>query len=137
MTRTVDIRQTGRAIAVGDGQTILEAALAAGIAYPHGCRSGRCGACKSQLMAGEVDMLPHTRFALTAEEKAQGLILACRAQLLTSVEVAWLGKEDGVVAYPALQVKTDAAAAGDATLPIAPGPPLQNAACQASGKTTS
>ncbi len=131
MTRTVDIRQTGRAIAVGDGQTILEAALAAGIAYPHGCRSGRCGACKSQLLAGEVDMLPHTRFALTAEEKAEGLILACRAQPLTSIEVAWIGKENEV----AHGGKTDIAAPDDATRPNAFEPPFPDAARQPSEKT--
>lgn len=47
MTKHVDIRQTGRTLAVPEGITILEAALADGISYPHGCRSGRCGSCKS------------------------------------------------------------------------------------------
>ncbi|AJA10943.1 MAG: 2Fe-2S iron-sulfur cluster-binding protein [Sphingobium sp.] len=136
MTRTVDIHQAGRAIAVGDGQTILEAALDAGIAYPHGCRSGRCGTCKSRLVAGEVDMLPHTCFALTPEEKAQGLILACRAQPLTNIEVAWLGKEDEAVAHPARRVKTDVAAPDDATRANTE-PPFQYAARQAGGKTAS
>lgn len=136
MTRTVDIRQAGRVIAVGDGQTILEAALDAGIAYPHGCRSGRCGSCKSRLLAGEVDMLPHTRFALTAEEKAQGLILACRAQLLTRVEVAWLGKEDEGVAIPARRVKTGVAALDDGT-GLNAEPPVQDAARQAGGTMAS
>lgn len=39
MTKYVEIRQAGRHIAVPEGVTILEAALADGIAYPHGCRS--------------------------------------------------------------------------------------------------
>ena len=79
MTKHVEIRQAGRSIAVPEGVTILEAALADGIAYPHGCRSGRCGSCKSRLVSGEVDLLDHSRFPLSDEEKAQGLILACRA----------------------------------------------------------
>ena len=71
MTRYVEIRQVGRRIAVPEGGTILEAALADGIAYPHGCRSGRCGSCKSRLVSGDVDLLDHSRFALSEEEKAQ------------------------------------------------------------------
>ncbi|WP_423220739.1 2Fe-2S iron-sulfur cluster-binding protein [Bacillus paralicheniformis] len=48
MGRQIEIRQAGRIIDVPDGRTILERALEEGIAYPHGCRSGRCGSCKSR-----------------------------------------------------------------------------------------
>jgi len=137
MTRTVDIRQAGRAIVVGDGLTILEAAFDGGIAYPYGCRSGRRRACKSRLLSGEFNMLPHTRFALTAEKKAHGLTVACRAQLLTDIEFAWLGNENEIVAFPARRGKTGVAAVGDSARPIAPEPRFQNAACQPSGKTAS
>lgn len=114
VTRTVHIRQTGRPIAVGDKQTILAAALDAGVAFPHGCRSGRCGACKSRLLSGEVDLLAHTRFALTAEEKAQGLILACRAQPLTDIEVAWLGEAE-IIEHPVRSLKAEVVALDSAT----------------------
>jgi ferredoxin-NAD(P)+ reductase (naphthalene dioxygenase ferredoxin-specific) len=89
----VKVNTAGATIAVGSETTVLEAALAAGIAYPHGCRSGRCGGCKSRLISGQVDLLRHTPFALTEEEKAQGLILACRAQPRTDCEVSWLGSD--------------------------------------------
>lgn len=115
MTRNIDIRQAGRVIAVGDGQTILAAALDAGIAYPHGCRAGRCGACKSRLLAGEVDMLPHTRFALTDEERAQGLILACRAQPRTDAKVSWLGEEEEEEVTPESRRQGVRKSAGEAT----------------------
>lgn len=93
-TKLVDIRQARTTLEVPDGQTILDAALAAGIPYPHGCRSGRCGSCKSRLIEGEVELLQHSRFALTDEEKTAGLILACRALPQTNTAVAWLGSED-------------------------------------------
>src|SRR3546814_15053012 len=67
-----------------------ESALDAGIAYPHGCRSGRCGACKTRLLSGEVDLLPHTPFALRVDERAHGLVLACRAKPLSDTAVKWL-----------------------------------------------
>jgi ferredoxin-NAD(P)+ reductase (naphthalene dioxygenase ferredoxin-specific) len=92
--KLVDIRQALASLEVPDGQTILDAAIAAGIPYPHGCKSGRCGSCKSRLIDGEVDLLQHSRFALTDEEKADGLILACRALPQTDAAVAWLGSDD-------------------------------------------
>ena len=64
----VQLPQAGRTIEVEPSQTILVAALQAGVRYPHGCRSGRCGSCKSRLIDGSVDLLPHTRVAAAATE---------------------------------------------------------------------
>lgn len=94
--------QAGRNIPVKRDQTLLAAALASGIDYPHSCRSGRCGACKSRLASGSVTLLPHTRFSLSEEEKATGLILACRAILDSDVIVMWgRGDEDADMHTPA------------------------------------
>lgn len=92
-SRHIAIRQSRTSLRHQDGQTLLEAALAAGIPYPHGCKSGRCGSCKSRLIEGEVEMLQHSRFALSDAEKADGLILACRALPQTDITVAWLGSD--------------------------------------------
>lgn len=92
--------QIERRLSVAEGQTILEAALAAGIPYPHSCTAGRCAACKSKLHAGQVTLKPHTRFALTDEEKAQGLILACRALPQGDVSASWLGEAPADAASP-------------------------------------
>lgn len=95
----VSLPQALRAIEVGSGQTILSAALASGVDYPHGCRSGRCGSCKSRLAEGSVTMLPHTRFSLSDEETSAGLILACRAIPESDVTVMWgRGDEDAEIA---------------------------------------
>ncbi|MFU0507838.1 2Fe-2S iron-sulfur cluster-binding protein [Pseudaminobacter sp. NGMCC 1.201702] len=98
--KSVDVRQARTSLAIQDGQTILDAALAAGIPYPHGCRSGRCGSCKSRLIEGKVELLQHSRFALTDEEKAEGLILACRARPQTNAAVAWLSSDDDDAVAP-------------------------------------
>ncbi|MBA1158778.1 2Fe-2S iron-sulfur cluster-binding protein [Microvirga mediterraneensis] len=105
MGHSIHIRSANRTVSPSDGQTILASALDAGIAYPHGCRSGRCGACKSRLVEGEVELLPHTPFALTEQERQQGLILACRAVPVTSGEVLWLQDDADSVVHPVVDLK--------------------------------
>lgn len=99
MSFTVKIRGRDDVVPVEIGQSILEAALAQGLPYPHGCRSGNCGACKSELVSGEVEMSPYSEYALSAAEKEQGLILACRAVPWSDAEVIWLDPSDSV-AHP-------------------------------------
>ncbi len=70
-------------------RTVLETALAADIPFPHGCRIGECGQCKCRLLAGEVAHDPHDPAALSAAERAVGLILACRARPRTDVRIDW------------------------------------------------
>jgi ferredoxin len=82
----------GFAIEAGDGQTVLEAAIAAGIDYPYTCATGNCAACISELASGEVSMLPYGDGALSAAQRAEGKILACRARPVSDVEVVWLGR---------------------------------------------
>jgi CDP-4-dehydro-6-deoxyglucose reductase/ferredoxin-NAD(P)+ reductase (naphthalene dioxygenase ferredoxin-specific) len=114
MTHTVTLPQHGGPITVEAGQTILEAALAQGVPYPHGCRSGNCGACKSTLEAGEVELAPYSEFALTDEERAGGLILACRATPWSDATVAWL-ETDEVAVHPRRQLDCRVAALDDLT----------------------
>lgn len=99
--------QVGRIISVKADETLLVAALASGIEYPHSCRSGRCGACKSRLASGSVTLLPHTRFSLTEEEKAAGMILACRAVLESDVTVVWGRGDEDATDLPAFAIASD------------------------------
>jgi CDP-4-dehydro-6-deoxyglucose reductase/ferredoxin-NAD(P)+ reductase (naphthalene dioxygenase ferredoxin-specific) len=99
MSFRVSIRQFDAPLPVEMGQTILEAALARDLPYPHGCRSGNCGACKSVLISGEVEMTPYSDYALSDAEKNNGLILACRAVPWSDCEVKFL-EADETVAHP-------------------------------------
>ncbi len=94
MSYSVTIQGWDQAVTVEMGQTILEAAIAQGVPYPHGCRSGNCGACKSDLIAGEVELAAYSEFALLAEEKSAGQILACRAVPWSDCEVALIQEVD-------------------------------------------
>jgi ferredoxin-NAD(P)+ reductase (naphthalene dioxygenase ferredoxin-specific) len=60
-------------------KTILDAALDAGLDYPFGCQSGSCGACKSRLVSGAVELSDYSELALSEDERDGGLILACRS----------------------------------------------------------
>lgn len=90
---SVHIANLAADLAVAADTTILKAAQAAGHPYPYGCQVGRCGACKSRLLAGEVELLPHTPFALTAADRERGFVLACRAQPRSDCSIAWLGSD--------------------------------------------
>lgn len=128
--------QQPASLAVDTGQSILEAALAAGIPWPHGCRSGNCGSCKSELLSGEVEMAPYSEYALTGAERDNGLILACRSVPWSDCEVAWLEAGDTEV-FPSRQLRCRVVSVEAAThdihivrMRIAEGSPLAFAAGQ-------
>jgi 3-ketosteroid 9alpha-monooxygenase subunit B len=60
------------------GKSILRAALDAGLPAPYSCEEGFCGCCVARVREGAVDMAADD--ALTAEEKARGLVLTCQAR---------------------------------------------------------
>jgi CDP-4-dehydro-6-deoxyglucose reductase/ferredoxin-NAD(P)+ reductase (naphthalene dioxygenase ferredoxin-specific) len=99
MSFKVHISKADKTIEVPTGATILWSALDQGVDYPFGCQSGNCGACKSHLVKGEVTMEGYSEFALSDEEKARGLILACRSVPWADCEVAWL-EEDDLIVHP-------------------------------------
>ena len=93
---TVSIRD-GDALTVKLGETILSAALRSGLDVPHRCQAGICGACKGRLHDGEVEMTPYSDFALSEGEKANGLILACRAVPWSDCDISILAEDDRVM----------------------------------------
>ncbi|WP_374583504.1 2Fe-2S iron-sulfur cluster-binding protein [Pseudoduganella sp.] len=74
----------GRAIGVEPKETLLQAALRAGVDFPHSCRVGSCTSCKCRLLAGQVKELTDAAYVLG---DAAGCILACQSVPLTDVTV--------------------------------------------------
>ena len=75
MSFKIAIKGRGEKVVAEMGETILAAALRAGVPYPCGCRSGNCGACKSTLVSGEIEMSPYSDYALSKPEREAGLVL--------------------------------------------------------------
>jgi CDP-4-dehydro-6-deoxyglucose reductase/ferredoxin-NAD(P)+ reductase (naphthalene dioxygenase ferredoxin-specific) len=80
-----------------DGETILASLLAAGVPFSHNCQSGNCGACKCELVEGDVLELPYSEYALSAEERSRRLILACRTQVWGDCTVRPLDTDETVL----------------------------------------
>lgn len=68
-------------------ETLLQAALNQGIAFPHDCRAGGCGACKCRLVKGRVKELTDKSYLLSAEELRANYVLACQSVPQGDVEV--------------------------------------------------
>jgi len=68
-------------------ETLLQAALTQGIAFPHDCRAGGCGTCKCRLVKGKVKELTDKSYLLSAEELRDNYVLACQSVPQSDVEV--------------------------------------------------
>src|SRR5271166_6921857 len=70
------------------GETIADASYRLGIDIPLDCRDGVCGTCKCRVESGECDRGSYFEDALTGEEAAEGLALACQTRPKTDLVVA-------------------------------------------------
>ena len=77
MSAHVQVRPTGHEFFIEGNDTLLEAALRAGLSVDYGCSGGACGKCKAKVVSGEVRRVCHSDYALTAAEKAAGVMLMC------------------------------------------------------------
>lgn len=80
MAFKITLQPSGHEFEGFDDETVLAAALEAGIHIPYGCRNGACGACKGKVLAGSIDHGGAQEHALTAAERAAGLALFCCAK---------------------------------------------------------
>jgi len=79
MSYELTIEPLNQTIEIEEGQTILEAALRAGIYLPHACCHGLCATCKIDVLDGEVEHGQPSSFALMDFERDEGKCLACCA----------------------------------------------------------
>jgi ferredoxin len=78
------IEPLGVTAIVAPGQSLLEAASAAGLMLPRSCRNGTCRECIAQLSHGRVRYRIEWP-GLSADEKSEGWVLPCVAVPETDV----------------------------------------------------
>jgi CDP-4-dehydro-6-deoxyglucose reductase len=77
MTAHVQIKPSGHEFFVDGNDSLLEAALRAGLALDYGCSAGSCGKCKAKILSGQVQKTRHSDYVLSAAEKNAGVMLMC------------------------------------------------------------
>jgi naphthalene 1,2-dioxygenase ferredoxin reductase component len=84
-------------VPVQAGDTVLASLLRAGLAFPFSCQAGNCGTCKCELVSGDVHELEYSEHALSAAERARGIVLACRTQVWDDTVIRRIDAEELVV----------------------------------------
>jgi len=105
---------------VTEDESILDAAFRQGIHLMHGCREGRCSACKSYMLDGDVQMDNYSTFACNEAEEAEGYVLLCRSYAYSDCEIELLNfDEDELLGGAPIQdVRTRVAAIEPVTADI-------------------
>jgi ring-1,2-phenylacetyl-CoA epoxidase subunit PaaE len=68
-------------IPVAEGETVLDAALRAGLDLPFACKGGMCCTCRARLLTGSVEMTQN--YSLERWEIEAGYVLTCQARPTT------------------------------------------------------
>ena len=70
-----------REVPVAEGESILDAALRAGMDLPFACKGGMCSTCRAKLVEGSAEM--EANYSLEPWELEKGFILTCQARPTT------------------------------------------------------
>jgi len=72
---------------VEGADTILEAALRAGLNMNYGCSNGNCGLCKARVLSGQTKKVRNHDYVIPENEKAQGCVLLCSTTAVTDCTI--------------------------------------------------
>ncbi len=87
MAAQVRIRPSGHEFFVEGSDSLLEAALRAGLSLNYGCSNGACGLCKAQVVSGQVKKLRAHDYTLSEAERAGGTVLMCSVTAVTDLVI--------------------------------------------------
>ena len=83
----VTVKPSGHEFFVEGAETVLEAALHAGLAPSYGCGNGNCGLCKARVIEGELRQVRDFDYPLSAVERAQNYKLLCSHTAVTDLVI--------------------------------------------------
>ncbi|HEY5854559.1 MAG TPA: FAD-binding oxidoreductase [Aldersonia sp.] len=93
---------------VGEDENVLDAAFRQGIHLMHGCREGRCSACKSYVLDGEIQMDDYSTFACNDAEVEEGYVLLCKSHAFSdcTIELLNFDEDELLGGFPIQDVRT-------------------------------
>ena len=83
----ISVEPSGHVFEAKKGEPILDAALRQGLILPYGCRSGACGACRGEVLSGQIDHGKTQDFALSDADRAAGFALFCCASAQSDLHI--------------------------------------------------
>ncbi|MDD5241632.1 MAG: 2Fe-2S iron-sulfur cluster-binding protein [Sulfuricella sp.] len=87
MAAHVKIQPSGHEFFVEGADTLLEAALRAGLALNYACSNGNCGQCKARVVSGQIMKVRPHDYVIHEAEKAAGYALMCSNTAVTDVVI--------------------------------------------------
>ena len=99
----VTIVPTGESFAIDPQETVLAAALRAGLNLPHSCKGGHCASCRARVLSGTI-VYPQGELpaGITEAEAAESFALLCQAIALTDLVV----ETREIKAAPSVEVRS-------------------------------
>jgi CDP-4-dehydro-6-deoxyglucose reductase, E3 len=80
MTFQITVQPSGRQFTCEADETVLAAAIRAGVGLPYGCKNGACGTCKGKVLSGTVTHGAHQEKTLPVADEGKGFSLFCCAK---------------------------------------------------------
>ncbi len=87
MTVRVSLAGGGRAFEVHGRESVLDAAIRAGLHLDYGCNTGLCGRCRARVVSGRVEALRPTDYGFSPKERAEGYVLLCSVTPVSDVVI--------------------------------------------------
>ncbi|MEW6163567.1 MAG: 2Fe-2S iron-sulfur cluster-binding protein [Pseudomonadota bacterium] len=90
MSAHVTVKPSGHEFFVEGSESILDAALRAGLAPSYGCGNGNCGLCKARVVSGRTKAIRASDYPLSPGERAQGHTLLCSHTAVSDLVIEML-----------------------------------------------
>ena len=87
MSAKITLRPSGDSFEAQDSESVLNAALRAGLSVDYGCNNGSCGRCRARLLSGEIARIEHHDFVLSEADKSTGQFLLCSNAATTDADI--------------------------------------------------
>ena len=88
MTFNVHISDTDYQFTVEPDESVIDAALRAGLMLPYSCRNGTCGSCLGQVVEGHIQYPDGLPPAIDHEQDKAGMALFCQARVASDLVIA-------------------------------------------------